>query len=275
MPHNAAVTKALEIAIDALYALPLEEFVAARQALAKTVKGEDARQVKALAKPTTIPWVVNLLKWRDPGAYDRVTTSGAAFRTAQIAALEGRGTTLREATATHRKALAEAAQLGTRLAASHGVTVDPDAVSRMLETVSLAERIAETPGRFTTLVQPAGFEALMGVALVASSSASDQTRPGADASDTRTPSATAKQPLRFPSGAPKVDTIDLAAAAAAEKGEHERRAAREQRARAVAEAEARLAVAKQQEAEAREVWHRTKDVVDTALQAVDAARRAT
>ena len=273
MPHNAAVTRAIEASIDALYALPLAEFVAARQALAKTLKGEDARQVKALAKPTTVPWVVNLLKWRDPDAYDRVMTLGAAIRAAQIAALEGRGATLRDATAAHRRALSEAALTGVRLAASHGVAVDPDAVSRMLDTVSLAERLAETPGRFTSLVQPAGFEALMGVALVASSSTSTGAGSDADARDTRTPSTATRPPLRFPPRAPKAATVDPAVAAAADQVERERRAAREQRARAVAEAEALLAAAKQREAETRAAWHRAKEVVDAALQAVDAARR--
>ena len=273
MPDNAAVTRTIEVAIDALYALPLAEFVTARRALAQTLKGEDARQVKALAKPTTIPWVVNLLKWRDPGVYDRVMSLGASVRSAQVAALEGRSAALREAAASHRRALAEAALTGVRLALSQRVTVDPDAVSRMLETVSLAERLAETPGRFTSLVQPAGFEALMGVALVASSSTSTGAGSDADARDTRTPSTTTRPPLRFPPRAPKAAAVDPAVAAAADQVEREHRAARERRARAVAEAEALLAAAKQREAETRAAWHRAKEDVDAALQAVDAARR--
>jgi hypothetical protein len=275
MPHNAAVTNAIEVAIDVLYALPLAEFVTARQALAKTLKGQDARRVKALAKPTTLPWVVNLLKWRDPGAFDRVMALGAAVRAAQIAALEGRGTTLREATATLRPALAEAALAGVQMAAAHGVTVDPDAVSRMLETVSLAEQLAEAPGRFTSLVQPAGFEALMGVEIVATSSARTSGRSDAAGSDARTPPPAAKPPLRFPAGAARVASVDPAIAAAAERRERQRRAAREQRAQTIAAAEALLAAAKQREAEARDAWHRAKDVVDAALQAVEAARLAT
>ena len=48
---------------DALYGLPLEDFVAERDALAKRLRGEgrreDAQAVKALAKPTVAAWAVN------------------------------------------------------------------------------------------------------------------------------------------------------------------------------------------------------------------------
>ena len=46
----------LESKIDGLYQGPLESFVAARTALAKTLTGDEARRVKQLHKPTATAW---------------------------------------------------------------------------------------------------------------------------------------------------------------------------------------------------------------------------
>ena len=72
------VTPEIEAQIDALYALPLASFVGARQGLAKTLNRDAARAVKALVKPTTVAWVVNQVRWHDPGAYERVLAAGAS-----------------------------------------------------------------------------------------------------------------------------------------------------------------------------------------------------
>ena len=58
----------LESSIDRLYEGPLDQFVAERHALAKTVTGDEARQVKQLAKPTVVAWAVNQVYWR-PGLF--------------------------------------------------------------------------------------------------------------------------------------------------------------------------------------------------------------
>ena len=47
---------ALETRIDALYALPLADFTEARNALAKSLPGEERARVKRLEKPTVVPW---------------------------------------------------------------------------------------------------------------------------------------------------------------------------------------------------------------------------
>ena len=70
----------LDARIDELYALPLAEFTAARNALAKTVKGDDATRVKRLEKPSLVPWAVNQLYWRERRTYDRLIASGEALR---------------------------------------------------------------------------------------------------------------------------------------------------------------------------------------------------
>ena len=154
--------------IDDLYKLPLSEFTSARNALAKTLKasGDDAARVKALSKPTVVPWAINQLYWHAPKTYERLLDRGAKLRKAQIAALSGKGKqdALREATDAHRAAVAEASREATRLAGTH---VHADELTRTLEALSLAADPPDHPGRLTEALQPAGFEALTGVEPVA------------------------------------------------------------------------------------------------------------
>lgn len=164
MPDAAGI---LEQQIDALYALPPGEFVAARTALAKTLKGDDAARVKKLEKPTSVPWAVNQLYWHDRRAYDRLMTSGHTLRAAQIAALKGKQSDLRAATAGHRTALADAVSASVALAEQADVHPSIEPLTRMLEALSLSSDAPGTPGRFTEVLQPAGFEALAGITPVA------------------------------------------------------------------------------------------------------------
>jgi hypothetical protein len=171
----------LDSEIDRLYQLPLSEFTAARNALAKTLKGGDAARVKALGKPTIVPWAVNQLYWRDRKTFDRLLEAGAALREAQIAALGGRHTDVRRATEAHRAALADAVRSATALASGGGANPQADQLARMLEAVSLSATPADGAGRFTELIQPSGFEALAGLAISAghggASKAASDTKP--------------------------------------------------------------------------------------------------
>ena len=162
---------ALDEQIDQLYRLPLSEFTAARNALAKTVArpdgAEDAKRIRALPKPTLVPWTVNQLFWNARLVYQRLMKSGETLRTAQIAALNGRAQTkpdqVKRAVGAHRDALAEAVRQAMRLAGAAGAKPDADELSRTLESLSLATTRPERPGRLTEPVRPAGFEALAGV----------------------------------------------------------------------------------------------------------------
>jgi len=153
----------LDTQIDELYQLPLGEFTTARNALAKTLTGADASRVKQLAKPTVVPWAINQLYWRDRSTWDRVMKAGAGLRTAQIAALEGKKTDVRKAGEAHRKALAEAVERATELAAEHDAKPGAEPLARMLEALSISAAPLPHPGRLIDVVQPAGFEALTGV----------------------------------------------------------------------------------------------------------------
>ncbi|MBS1818462.1 MAG: hypothetical protein JSU08_11065 [Acidobacteria bacterium] len=153
----------LESQIDELYRLPLSEFTAARNALAKSQPRDEATRVKSLGKPTMVPWAVNQLFWRDRAAWDALLASGRALRAAQIASLTGKSADLRGATAAHREALSAAAASATALAAAMHGHPAADPLARMLEALSLAPEVPGTPGRFVEALQPAGFEALAGV----------------------------------------------------------------------------------------------------------------
>src|SRR6188474_850032 len=127
----------LDSKIDDLYKGPLAEFVAARAALAKTVAGNEAKQVKGLKKPTLVPWAVNQVYWHARPVYDRLAKSGAALRSAQVAALSGRPADVRGASEAHRKALAEAVAEGMRLASRADAHPGAEELARMFESVSL------------------------------------------------------------------------------------------------------------------------------------------
>ena len=108
----------LDGTIDDLYRQPLDAFVTARNALAKTLTGDDAKRVRALVKPTVVPWAVNQVYWQARPTYEKLLKSGERLRAAQIASLEGRrGGDVREAGDAHRTALADAVKAAERIAA--------------------------------------------------------------------------------------------------------------------------------------------------------------
>jgi hypothetical protein len=154
---------ALESKIDDLYRLPLADFTTARNALAKTLSGADARRVKALAKPTVVPWAVNQVYWHARPVFDNVIRSGERLRAAQIASLEGKRADVRSAGDTHRESIAAAVKEAERLSKDTGSQPAADALMRTFEALSLAPSHDEPFGRLTKPMQPSGFEALAGV----------------------------------------------------------------------------------------------------------------
>ena len=98
---------------DGLYALPLAEFTAARNALAKQlVRDGDkagAAEVKRLPKPSRTAWALNQLARGRPGDVEELIAAGRRLREAQQRALDGDAGDLREATR------AEHAQVGRLL----------------------------------------------------------------------------------------------------------------------------------------------------------------
>ena len=234
----------VESSIDELYKGPVESFVAGRTALARTLKGDEARQVKALQKPRVGAWAVNQLYWHARPLYDRVAKSGEKLRAAQIAALSGRRTDLRAATEAHHRAIGDAVTEASRLAAAAGLHPGAEELIRTFEALSLAREMSERPGRLTRPLQPAGFEALAGIAV--------KGRPPAAAPPPPAPVVPSPQ-KRQDAGA-----VRRAQAAAERK-----------RAAEIAKAEAAVARAEAAEAQAREQWERQKEALDRAVRALD------
>jgi hypothetical protein len=256
----------LDTKIDDLYRLPLADFTAARNALAKTLTGDEAKHVRALVKPTLVPWALNQLFWQARPVYDRLLESGDALRNAQIAALKGSGGDVRRASEAHRKALADALRDATRLAEVEGSRPGADDLARMLEALSLAATHPERPGRLTELVQPAGFEALAGVPVaqpkekVPTAQPKDKVAQPQDKRDVAPGSSRTRDDTRAPE--------------AAAKRERETAAARQREAEARVNAAAlALERAKAAEAAARDAFERAQETRHSAEAALAAARK--
>lgn len=284
----------LETQIDELYQLPLSEFTAARNALAKSLKGGERDRVKHLQKPTAVAWTVNQLFWRARPVYDRVVESGARLRAAQIAALKGRAADVRTIAADHRAVVGEAVRTATALARSQDVHVSDD-LARMLEALSLAAKTEDHPGRFTVALQPSGFEALAGItpAGAAAPSATPHraatTHTPAPAADEETGNTRSARPsqargrLRLvtstPAPRPDPSTARQRAAAERQRAAAERERIAEERRRekaaaaARARAEAAVAAAERDLARATQALARAEDAVATARHDVEDAER--
>jgi hypothetical protein len=272
---------ALDAKIDELYRLPLAEFTSARNALAKTLSKDDAKVVKALEKPTVVPWAVNQLYWRARATYDRLMKSGEKLRAAQIAALEGRATDIRAASEAHRRAISDAVAEAERLASASGAKPGADPLARTFESLSLATSAPGQPGRLTDALQPAGFEALLGVTPSAESqevrSTKSEVRRGklevvkpAERRTTNAEPRTANGERRTPHD----ERLARAAAKAAEKEAAKAAAEQKKHVAAVKEAEAHLERVQAAERSARETWERAHDDLLAARQALTDVRRS-
>ena len=274
------MASALEPKIDDLYRQPLSEFTGARNALAKVLSGDEAKRVKALAKPAIVPWAVNQVYWRARPTYERVMTSGEKLRTAQIAALEGKPADVRGAGEAHRRAIAEAVAEAERQAAAAGSKPAPDGLMRTFEALSLASAPPEAPGRLTEPLQPAGFEALAGVkpqqigdpARVARHPARGPGDPLADGA--RSAKAANHVASRHPERvAPHKTKRDEKADRARRDADARAAAEARQREAAVRTAEAQLARVEAAEQQARAAWERAHDELLRARQAVGDLKR--
>lgn len=127
----------LDIA-DELYALPLPDFTPARDSRAKTLKVEDATlsaRVKALRKPSTAAWVVNLLVRFEADQIDQVLSVGDALREAQASMS---GDELRALTRQRRQLTAAVTAQARAVAADHGQRVTQAVADQVEATLTAA-----------------------------------------------------------------------------------------------------------------------------------------
>jgi len=159
----------LEDEVDALFRLPLTEFITARKTLAARLKKEhrndQADRVKALVKPSISAWAVNQLYWKHRAAFDRLMATGQSFRRAQSSRFAGKVADMREALDARREALSELSTLATTVLRDADHNPTPDMVRRVTTTLEAVSAYASlpdglAPGRLTHDVDPPGFDSL-------------------------------------------------------------------------------------------------------------------
>jgi hypothetical protein len=163
----------LEREIDRLYALPLDEFTARRNELAKRLKNDGdenaAEQVTALVKPTVPAWTINQLARRQKKEVQALLATGTRLKKAQQRALSGGGAdALNAARAEERDSIRELMNRATAILEEAGRPPTRAVLERIRATLGAAvltdpERAVLKAGRLTTEVQVSGFDALVGV----------------------------------------------------------------------------------------------------------------
>ena len=162
----------LESELDRLYALPLEEFTAARNELAKELRkdgsAEDAELVRALPKPSVAAWTVNQLARRRADDVGALLDAGAALRKSQGSALaggEGGADALRKASQHHGEKVRAVAAAARELLEEEGRKASDATVERVAQTLRAASvdeqgRRLLARGRLSSDHESAGFDAV-------------------------------------------------------------------------------------------------------------------
>jgi hypothetical protein len=163
----------LDREIDRLYALPLEEFTAGRNALARRLKSEGdneaAEQVGALAKPSLPVWAINQLARQERTRMRTLLDAGTRLRKAQERALGGGGSdALRAAQADEREAIRDLVERAGAILEGAGRPPSRTILERIRSTLAAAAlsepaRSTLKAGRLTDELQVTGFEALAGI----------------------------------------------------------------------------------------------------------------
>lgn len=147
--------------VDALYGLPLGEFTAARNALAREL---DDDGIKALAKPSQVAWAINQAARSDRVSVRRLLKAADALRAAQEKALAGKDADLAGAQQREREAVRALARSAVK---ALGRGTQAERIERTLSAAALdpAARELLQAGRLTEEVAPSGFGALAGIKL--------------------------------------------------------------------------------------------------------------
>lgn len=127
-------TALADIAFD-LYALPFDEFVAARTAAAKAASSsgkELAAAVKGLPKPSVAAWAVNMVAVHEPGVLAQVAELGQRMRAAQ-ASLDAAA--LRELSRERRTLLGTAVDTAQSVAERQGRSISATIAADVEQTL--------------------------------------------------------------------------------------------------------------------------------------------
>src|SRR4051794_14753103 len=160
-----ATEEATEASIDELFALPLDEFTAARNALAKQVRaGGDraaADEIKALRKPSITAWALNQLVRQHPDNVAGLLDAGRALRDAHERALEGDASGLRDAGRGQQQAVGDLARVAAAILEEAGSSGDShlEQIMQSLRAASTDEGAgaALQQGRLSADIEETGF----------------------------------------------------------------------------------------------------------------------
>jgi hypothetical protein len=154
--------------LDRLYSLPPEEFIAARNELAKRFRDEGQRaiaaRIKELKKPTVSAWVVNQLARLRELDVERLLRAGDRLRKAQLQAVANKDAS--EFTEARRD---EQAALNRLTQAAREILQSANRSTAVLDRVAATLRAAATredgrqilkEGRLVEDLEPQGFESL-------------------------------------------------------------------------------------------------------------------
>jgi hypothetical protein len=160
----------LDAALAALYQLPLEQFVATRDQLARRLRAAGdrvtARQVAGLRRPPVSAWAANQLAHAAPNAVAELLEVGATLRQAQqdaVAGQPGAARQLRTATAHLRAAITRLSSRAETLLLRSGHAASDATLARLAATLQAAAtgdqatRAALAQGRLPGDLDPAGF----------------------------------------------------------------------------------------------------------------------
>jgi hypothetical protein len=213
----ASGRKTIDDDIDALFQLPLADFIGGRKTLATRLKqdgrADEAKRVNALPKPAVSVWTVNQLYWRHRAQFDQLIAAGQRFRRAHTSRT-GKPSELNEALGARREAISRLSDLASELLTAAGHNPALDTLRRIASTLEAISAYAVLPddqaaGRLTKDLDPPGFESLAPfIRAVATTRSvppasaggsrlqSTANKPAAAATKTRTKSPSAKESRR-------------------------------------------------------------------------------
>jgi hypothetical protein len=159
----------IEDDMDALFRLPLSDFIDARKTLSARLKKEgratEAERVKTLAKPSISAWAVNQLYWRQRASFDQLISTGQRLRQAQTTGRAGKGGDLRTAFDERRELLTQMSESATALLNDAGHNPALDTLRRIASTLEAMSAYTSLPegmsaGRLSKDIDPPGFDLL-------------------------------------------------------------------------------------------------------------------
>jgi hypothetical protein len=143
--------------LDHLYQLPLSDFTAARNELARKA-GAGGAAIKARPKPSVPAWAVNQLYWTDRRTYDRLIRASERVRAGHTQSLKGRKVDLAALELQHDAAVKAAADRVRLILSRAGDPGTPMTLKAVVDT--LRSLPGGEPGRLSKALAPMGFGAL-------------------------------------------------------------------------------------------------------------------